>query len=309
MAWTDEQTDTISTLTEVSSWATFVGTLFIIISYLIFKELQHFHLRLVFFLAIADFCTSITFLLNLHLNVSKNIFCEILAASLQFFELASALYAFSIAFVLNQVIRTDTAAHHIERSEKYFHVLCWSVATIATLGAGLQGLYLNTGLWCWISNDLYGVYRWIYFYGPLVVILCYVVTIYILVSRKIRFHMRFVMSSNSETTIQQTFRWYIIGWTICWVPAIIDRIQGIIQPNSPIYVLYAMHAFFAPLAGFCNSIALGFNDEIQAQYMGLLWKSGINTSTKIGSINNESARLLQEVMKEYEYSSSHDQDR
>lgn len=61
-------------------------------------------------------------------------------------------------------------------------------------------------------------------------------------------------------------RWYIIGWIICWAPAIVDRVQGMVDPDNPIYVLSAMHAFFAPLAGFCNSVAIGFNDEIQAQY-------------------------------------------
>ena len=50
------------------------------------------------------------------------------------------------------------------------------------------------------------------------------------------------------------------------MPAIVDRIQDMVSPGNSVYVLTAMHAFFAPLAGFCNSVAIGFNDEIQAQY-------------------------------------------
>jgi len=301
--FTKAQEELLSTLTEVSSWATLAGSSFILISYLAFKEIRHFHLRLIFFLAIADFLTSVVFILNLYIDISQKLPCTILAAILQFSEISSTLWAFCIAFTLDQVIRVCN--YHVERFEKYFHLIAVGIPIITTILAGVQGLYVNTGLWCWVSNRGRGLYRWLYFYGPLVIILFYVVTIYFLVSRKIRSQMRLSMhvyQHNSETTIQQTFRWYIIGWAICWVPALVDRVQGMMYPDNPIYVLSAMHAFFTPLAGFCNSIAIGFNDEIQAQYAALFWRFGLRfkkPSTKSSSINQET-KLIQEIMKEYD---------
>lgn len=293
---------TISTLTEVSTWATLIGTTFIIVSYLAFKEIRHFHLRLVFFLAITDFFVSITFILNLHIDISSYVTCEILGASLQYFELASALWAFCIAFVLDQVIRLNN--YNVERFEKYFHVICWIVPAITVVLCHFQHLFINTGLWCWVADDTRGLYRWLYFYGPLVLILCYVTTIYIIISKKIRAQLNLTASvylnSPSETTIQQTFRWYIIGWIVCWAPAIADRVQGMIAPNNPIFFLSALHAFFAPLAGFCNSLAIGFNDEIQAQYGALFYRFGIKRS-KLGlSVQDKETKIIQEILREYD---------
>lgn len=302
-----EEHRTISILTEISTWATLAGTIFIIVSYLAFKELRHFHLRLVFFLAITDFFVSITFILNLHIDLTQNIACEILGAFLQFFELASALWAFCIAFVLDQVIRLNN--YNVERLEKYFHVLCWIVPLGTIVASHFQGLFANTGLWCWLGEKDRELYRWLYFYGPLVLILVYVVVIYITISQKIRAQIRLsanVYAANNETTIQQTFRWYIIGWIICWVPAIMDRVQGMIEPDSPVYILSALHAFFAPLAGFCNSVAIGFNDEIQAQYSAVFHRLGMNKSKEYivgkmkGNVQDRETKIIQEYLKEYD---------
>jgi len=133
--WTNEQREIISLLTEVSSWATLIGTLFIVLSYIIFKEIRHFHLRLIFFLAIADFTTSIV-------------------AALQYSELCSAIWAMSIAFVLDQVIRASN--FHVERYEKIFHLLAWFIPAITVVVAYVQDLYSNTGLW---PGYHYGVLR------------------------------------------------------------------------------------------------------------------------------------------------------
>lgn len=304
----EKQHDIMSTLTEVSSWASLVGTMFIVISYLAFKEIRHFHLRLVFILAITDLFVSITFILNLHMDIATDhIRCQVLAAFLQFFELASALWALCIAFVLDRVIRLND--YHVEQYEKYFYVFCWGVPSITVIASYFQGLYVNTGLWCWISDDIRGLYRWLYFYGPLVLILFYVSAIYVIISKKIRAQLALTSNFyqiNNEATIQQTFRWYIIGWVICWVPAITDRVQDVINPGHPIFILAAAHSFFAPLAGFANSIAIGFNDEIQTQYRQLAAKLGLRKRTKLGhkpkNIQDKDTKLMQERLQEYDVS-------
>jgi hypothetical protein len=314
MGWTSEQQETISTLTEVSSWATLAGTSFILLSYLIFKEIRHFQMRLIFFLAIADFTTSIVFILNLHVDISHPVTCDILAGGLQYSELCSTIWAMCIAFVLDQVIRASN--FHVERYEKIFHILAWCIPAISVVGAYFQGLFSNTGLWCWIANTHHGLYRWVYFYGPLVMILFYVVAVYVLVSRKIRSEMYLSEHSiSAEATIQQTFRWYIIGWAICWVPAIVDRLQGVVDPLNPNFVLTALHSFFTPLAGFCNSIAIGFNDEIQSQYMDLFWRWGVRfkfTPPRRLMVpefaSTPETKQIQESLLEYDYGALDDSD-
>jgi len=308
MGFTKEQSKVITTLTEASACATLVGTLFIIVSYLAFKEIRQFHLRLIFFLAIADFMTSIVFIANLHSDISNHVTCNILAAALEFSELASAIWSFCIAFVLDQVIRLSN--YRIEQFEKWFHIVAWGIPGIIAVVSWLQGIFIDTGFWCWISDYNRGLYRWLYFYAPLVAILFYVVAVYFLISRKISntLYLSTAVTANSEATIQKTFRWYIIGWTICWLPAIVDRIQDEIDPGHPIYVLTAIHSFVTPLAGFCNAIAYGFNDEIQAQYGALLHKClggrfrryrFLRSSS--ANINSPETKHMKDMLKEYDY--------
>jgi len=299
--------NTLSKLTMVSSWATFVGCVFIVVSYLAFKEFRHFHLRLVFLLAVTDLCTSLTFILNIFVDNSDELPCTILGASLQFFELSSALWCLCIALTLDQVIRLSN--DHVEMLEKYFHFVCWCAPMVTVVASYFLDIFAYVGVWCWISAIHHEAYRWMFFYGPVVMVMCYVITVYVMVSRKIHQQNKLgAVMSSSDTTIQQTFRWFILGWILCWAPAIADRAQGIFYPDNPIYILQCLHAFLTPLGGFCNSIAIGFNDEIQTQYVELFRRFGlVFKEFRKPSRRNSVDRLLRESLKEYEYDTRGDE--
>lgn len=55
---TQQEEDTIKLLVTISGSLSFVSSLFIIISYLAFKETRHFHLRLILYLSLCDFGSS-----------------------------------------------------------------------------------------------------------------------------------------------------------------------------------------------------------------------------------------------------------
>jgi len=306
--WTGEQAVVISSLVETSCCISLVGTSSIIISYLVFKEIREFQLRLIFILAICDFMVAFVWLLNLHLDITKTIICDILAGALEFFELTSIFWTVCLAFALDQVIRLSN--YSVERYEKWFHVISWGIPTCIAIASYFQGLYANSGLWCWISDADRGLFRWLYFYALLVATLFYVVAVYILVSKKIASTMALtspllVYRTNNEATILKTFKLYIIGWAICYIPAIADRIQDEIDPGHPIYFLHATHAFLSPLAGLFNTIAYGFNDEIQAQYASLFrrwWRGGgLKTpiSAKYLPITDPETKHIKEMLQEY----------
>jgi len=298
-----EQAHTLSVLTQASSWATLAGTLFILLSYLAFKEVHMIHMRLVFFLALADFFTAITFLINVYIQHTP-LSCSILGSSLQFFELSSTLWAFCLAYVLDQVIRVNS--YSVETKEKYFHLACWIVPALTVVVCLIWNLFSDTGLWCWISAIHNELFRWLFFYGPTVCVLIYVTVVYVLISRKI-YRQNTVLDeavNSADTTIQLTFRLYIIGWILCWAPAIVDRVQGLLDPTHPIFILQCLHAFLTPLAGFCNSVAIGFNDGIQTQYAALFRRMGCKCIRKRNkrSIQRVDEQALREVLREYEYS-------
>lgn len=94
------QQEIILSIISVTSVFSLVGSLFIILTYLIFRETRTFGTSLIFFLSISDFMTSISWFPW----STKEILCIIQAASLQFFEVASCLWSFTISYCIFQVI-------------------------------------------------------------------------------------------------------------------------------------------------------------------------------------------------------------
>jgi len=56
-----------------------------------------------------------------------------------------------------------------------------------------------------------------------------------------------------QVFVLRTFA-YVAMFAINWFVPSINRVQGIIAPSNPIYVLYVLHSFSVPCGGFLNSI-------------------------------------------------------
>ena len=45
-----------------------------------------------------------------------------------------------------------------------------------------------------------------------------------------------------------------------------NRLHAAVHPNTPMFALYALHAFFSPLQGLCNALVYGFSKRLRDHY-------------------------------------------
>jgi len=249
-----------------SSSLSLLGCAFIITSYILFDELRQYHLRLIFYLTIADAGSSIVGIVGSNTSHdSEDLICKLVGGSIQFFYLASLLLTSCIAHTLYRVIRQDDK--YVERFEKYYVLLCLSVPAGIVIYLALTAKFGDAGLWCWIDGS-YGIYRLILFYLPLCLVILYNAITYVLVSYKLYKERKnyTLLSEKRSSTIETTFRWFLLALVFCWMFAIFNRVQNYFQPTEPSLTLYVLHGTFTPLQGFCNSVIYGLNDELRYNY-------------------------------------------
>lgn len=143
-----------------------VGSGFIVLCYLLFKELRKFSFKLVFFLALSDMFCSFFSIIG---DPSKGFFCYAQGYTTHFFCVASFLWTTTIAFTLHRtVVRHKT---DVEDLEPMFHLYVWGTSIVMTvirsIGNGNQHIN-RLGTWCWAQSGRTGkAVHFITFYAPL----------------------------------------------------------------------------------------------------------------------------------------------
>jgi len=90
MPLSDSEIDMLQLLAGISSAISFLGCLYIILSYLTYPVMRRISLQIVLFLTLSDLGACIAFFLG---NTEKNdIACEVQAIFLTYFQLASVLW-------------------------------------------------------------------------------------------------------------------------------------------------------------------------------------------------------------------------
>ncbi|CAL9039275.1 unnamed protein product [Musa banksii] len=120
------------------------GSAFIVLCYLLFKELHKFSFKLVFFLALSDvFCSFFTIVGD----PSNRFFCYAQDYSVHFFCVASFLWTTTIAFTLHRTVvkhKTD-----VEDYGSVFHLYVWGTSLATTVIRSIGSDYGRPGAWCW----------------------------------------------------------------------------------------------------------------------------------------------------------------
>jgi len=74
--------------------------------------------------------------------------------------------------------------------------------------------------------------------------------------------------SEPEPRIQCSFRIFVLVLIIAYTPALVNRLQNSFSP-TPIFWLNCWHSFCAPLLGFFNAWAYGYNEELREHFREL----------------------------------------
>ncbi|KAH6790814.1 G-protein-coupled receptor 1 [Perilla frutescens var. frutescens] len=262
-------------LTAINSGASslsLVGSGFIVLCYVLFKELRKFSFKLVFFLALSDMFCSFFSIIG---DPSIGYFCYAQGYTTHFFCVASFLWTTTIAFTLHRtVVRHKT---DVEDLEPMFHLYVWGTSVVMTvirsIGNNHHGHISRVGAWCWGQTGLTGkVVHFITFYAPLWGAILFNGFTYFQVIRMLNNATRMAVGmsergyrSDARPDVKALNRWgyYPLILIGSWFFGTINRIHDFIEPGHKIFWLSVLDAGMAALMGLFNSIAYGLNSSVR----------------------------------------------
>ncbi|PIN23990.1 hypothetical protein CDL12_03293 [Handroanthus impetiginosus] len=255
--------------TSASSFS-LVGSGFIVLCYLLFKELRKFSFKLVFFLALSDMFCSFFSIIG---DPSKGYFCYAQGYTTHFFCVASFLWTTTIAFTLHRtVVRHKT---DVEDLEPMFHLYVWGTSVVMTVIRSIgndHGHISRLGAWCWAQTGRTGkVVHFITFYAPLWVAILFNGITYFQVIRMLNNATRMAVGmsdryqSDARPDMKALNRWgyYPLILIGSWFFGTINRIHDFIEPGHKIFWLSVLDVGMAALMGLFNSIAYGLNSSVR----------------------------------------------
>uniref|UniRef100_A0A7C9CXF8 G-protein coupled receptors family 2 profile 2 domain-containing protein n=1 Tax=Opuntia streptacantha TaxID=393608 RepID=A0A7C9CXF8_OPUST len=256
-----------------------MGSTFIVLCYLLFKELRKFSFKLVFFLAFSDMLCSF---FNIIGDPSTGFFCYAQGYSTHFFCVASFLWTTTIAFTLHRTVvqhKTD-----VEDLEPVFHLYVWGTSLVMTIMRSIGNHHSHIRVWCWSQTGLAGkVVHFVTFYVPLWGAILYNGLRYLQVIRMLKNATRMaagmsdrVHQSDGRPDMRALNRWgyYPLILIGSWAFGTINRIHDFIEPGHKIFWLSFLDVGTAALMGLFNSIAYGLNSSVRRaiyERLDLFW--------------------------------------
>jgi len=264
--FTEDQLDTLRVVLTVSSGLSFLGNLFIVVSFLIFKSLRsNVTALLVFLLSLSDLASSITGFMVWF--TYSSLVCTIQAFFIQFWELSAILWSSCIAFHAYQAICGKKRGEILQTYIKFYCGVCYLVpGVLAVIPFTMDGAYGFAGVWCWITVD-YRFVRFALYYMILLILWLFNVVAYIFILKDMKKYMSFIIVSA-----HRRISMFILLFIVCSLPGLVNRLLNIIQPSTPIFWLYVTQALISPLQGLGNSFVYGNSKSLQYAYSELFRK-------------------------------------
>ncbi|GAB4854005.1 glycolytic proteins transcriptional activator gcr1, variant 2 [Ancistrocladus abbreviatus] len=244
-----------------------VGSGFIVLCYVLFKQLRKFSFKLVFFLALSDMLCSFFSIIG---DPSTGFFCYA-QGSIHFFCVASFLWTTIIAFTLHRTVvqhKTD-----VEDLEPMFHLYVWGTSLVMTVIRSIGNHHGHLGAWCWTQTGRAGkVVHFVTFYLPLWGAILYNGFTYFQVIRMLRNATRMAAGmsdrayqSDARADMRALNRWgyYPLILIGSWAFGTINRIHDFIEPGHKIFWLSLLDVGTAALMGLFNSVAYGLNSSVR----------------------------------------------
>jgi hypothetical protein len=260
--FSDAQFHTLRVLTIISATFSFLGSCFTISTYVRFERLRTFAFKLVMLLSIADCIASLHFLFGAYHDVNKewqthhcpSIVCFITAAAYQFAQVSSFLWTACIAYNIYAALQNIET----ESLEPYYHLVSWGGSLVLVLIVSVTGSLGYSGNWCWIRQDR-PLARIMFYFVPLISVMFYDMWMYVRIGQK-------VAQSPVEDIVNKRLRRYIGVFLFLNTFSVVNRLQNMMGPETPSFLLYLLQSFFSPMQGFANALVYGWNRRVVAEY-------------------------------------------
>ncbi|CAI0626041.1 unnamed protein product [Linum tenue] len=250
----------LRTVNAGASSLSFLGSSFIVLCYLLFRDLRKFSFKLVFYLAISDMLCSFFSIVG---DPSTGFFCYAQGYSTHFFCIASFLWTTTIAFTLHRtVVRHKT---DVEDMEAMFHLYVWGTSLVMTVIRSMGNDHRHLGgAWCSSQTGRSKkAYHFITFYVPLWGAILYNGFTYFQVIRMLNNATRMAegmsdRASDGRPDMKALNRWgyYPLILIGSWTFGTLNVIHDLIEPGHKIFWLSVLHVGTAALMVILATIIL-----------------------------------------------------
>jgi hypothetical protein len=230
-------------------------------------------LRMIFSLAFVDFFGALAYMMA-YWAVEDYTLCQMEGITMQYMMLSNFCWTACFAIHMTLIVRSGSQSRACLGAEYLYHFGTWIFALILTIIplAG-QKIGLAGGGWCWIKeSDDDWIYRGLCFYFFLMAVWVFNVVVYIFLARVVRNTFRAASSFHAASEadekrkdisrLMKKILLYPVTSMIIWTFPLANRIQNMIHPHHPVFVLFYLHGFFAPLQGFVDSIIYGWTSYL-----------------------------------------------
>eukprot|EP00002_Diphylleia_rotans_P002517 TRINITY_DN1158_c0_g3_i2.p1 TRINITY_DN1158_c0_g3~~TRINITY_DN1158_c0_g3_i2.p1 ORF type:complete len:299 (-),score=59.92 TRINITY_DN1158_c0_g3_i2:502-1398(-) len=283
--FTRDETTAIRAVTFTACSLSILGCLFVMFSYLRFPTLRSFPLKLVFIQSITDLFGSLSTMMSVFAsgdsfdtsNASEHFACVLQGAGIQFFYLSAFIWTLFIALTAYVMITKPLIP--VENYERYFHMVAWGIPGLFLIILLSLNSFGEAGVWCWIE-DPESPLRFAFFYGPMIAILSINLLLYTICRNELHKYEELFSTRQKASSvpfdrikgkITKRLLAVVLSWICCWIWAVINRLQNIIDPDHPQFWLYLIHSIFSPTFGFFNSLIYGNNKKLRQHYRELIF--------------------------------------
>lgn len=266
---TPGEKETLAAVNVGASALSFAGSAFIVLCYVLFRELRKFSFKLIFYLALSDmFCS----LFNILGDPGKGFLCYTRGYTTHFVCVASFLWTTTIAFTLHRtVVRHKT---DVEELGAIFHLYVWGTSLVMTIIPSIGDGYGQVGAWCLVQTTPRAtkVLQFITFYAPLWGAILFNGFTYFQVNRMLNNATRIAVGMSdrqqqvdSSVDMKALNRWsyYPLILIGSWTFATLNRVHDFMEPHQNIFWLSFLDVGTASLMGLFNSIAYGLNASVR----------------------------------------------
>ncbi|XP_071944385.1 G-protein coupled receptor 157-like [Antedon mediterranea] len=195
----------IESLTVTSCILSAIGSILIILTFIIWRDLRTKTRELLVYLSVTTFFVSVSYAYGIIEDFHSNpMGCTVQSAITTFSETSSFFWTVAIAMYLYALVAQSSQVV-MNRLVWLFHFVCWGVPLITVIVAvsfgalGYDDSYTSVG-WCWVDLDVKHRIMWMLLVGKMWEIASYFILplLYILIKRKFK---RFVSDQNQVTVI------------------------------------------------------------------------------------------------------------
>jgi hypothetical protein len=268
LTFTDAQWSAIKIVTTASASLGVLGALITCVAYLYWKHMRTAIAQIIFYMAIADLCSSISMAIGRlgPASGTDSALCQLQAAGQQWGDISSILWTCMISINLIWIMFRGRAVEDLQRYTHLHLVICfllpviWAIVPIFVRPENSVRMYGDADLWCWISPK-HSTAQMMLFYVPLWIVFVFNLITYLIVGRAIWRRARYVVNTSDMTDLNnyrhiysKNVSLYLLAFLLTWTPATLNRIYTMAFHGHRSFVLALLHGMFTPSRGMINCL-------------------------------------------------------